>query len=198
MKKIFFLLLAAVILLAACAVSAEDALFLLLPPGGGSAALEAPADAAVTLNGEAFPEERMTRAAGEIILRLSGEGVVRAEGDPVREIVFASSEEALAALALSRAKAAPVCWAAAPGEYRALFREEDGALVPGVFATLCDDKSCLPLTADATGAVSASCDSFLWALHVLKLPEGYALNGPADFTFPAAGGTVLFTLTRIP
>lgn len=72
--------------------------------------------------------------------------------------------------------------------YTLKFIDQHGAPVPGAIATVCDETSCLPKVADASGAAEFTAAPYPYEIHVIKVPEGYEFDTEQVFTLAAEGG----------
>lgn len=80
--------------------------------------------------------------------------------------------------------------------YQIIFKDQNGDPVPGVIANVCDDSTCDPKTAGDDGVISFEAAPFAYAIHVLKVPEGYEFDTTQEFTAEEAGGVLEITVTK--
>ena len=83
---------------------------------------------------------------------------------------------------------------AASADYAIAFVDEAGNPVAGVVANVCDDVSCTVVTSDASGRASFSLPSYAYDVHVIQVPEGYAVPGEG-YVLPAEGGEITISLS---
>lgn len=83
---------------------------------------------------------------------------------------------------------------AANADYAIAFVDEAGNPVAGVVANVCDDVSCTVVTSDASGRASFSLPSYAYDVHVIQVPEGYAMPGEG-YVLPAEGGEITISLS---
>ena len=83
---------------------------------------------------------------------------------------------------------------AANADYAIAFVDEAGNPVAGVVANVCDDVSCTVVTSDASGRASFSLPSYAYDVHVIQVPEGYAVPGEG-YVLPAEGGEITISLS---
>ena len=83
---------------------------------------------------------------------------------------------------------------AANADYAIAFVDEAGNPVAGVVANVCDDVSCTVVTSDAGGRASFSLPSYAYDVHVIQVPEGYAVPGEG-YVLPAEGGEITISLS---
>ena len=83
---------------------------------------------------------------------------------------------------------------AASADYAIAFVDEAGNPVTGVVANVCDDVSCTVVTSDAGGRASFSLPSYAYDVHVIQVPEGYAVPGEG-YVLPAEGGEITISLS---
>ncbi len=83
---------------------------------------------------------------------------------------------------------------AASADYAIAFVDEAGNPVAGVVANVCDDVSCTVVTSDASGRASFSLPSYAYDVHVIQVPEGYAMPGEG-YVLPAEGGEITISLS---
>lgn len=83
---------------------------------------------------------------------------------------------------------------AASADYAIAFVDEAGNPVAGVVANVCDDVSCTVVTSDAGGRASFSLPSYAYDVHVIQVPEGYAVPGEG-YVLPAEGGEITISLS---
>lgn len=83
---------------------------------------------------------------------------------------------------------------AASADYAIAFVDEAGNPVAGVVANVCDDVSCTVVTSDASGRTSFSLPSYAYDVHVIQVPEGYAMPGEG-YVLPAEGGEITISLS---
>ena len=83
---------------------------------------------------------------------------------------------------------------AANADYAIAFVDEADNPVAGVVANVCDDVSCTVVTSDASGRASFSLPSYAYDVHVIQVPEGYAMPGEG-YVLPAEGGEITISLS---
>lgn len=71
------------------------------------------------------------------------------------------------------------------------FVDPDGAPVPGVLASVCDDSTCTVLTADESGVVRFTGDPGGWSVQILKTPEGFTFADGEKLPLDEEGETVI-------
>lgn len=93
---------------------------------------------------------------------------------------------------------AELSWAFAdegPKTYRVLFRDQDGAPVPGCMVNFCTDSACTMAISDASGAAVFTGEPFIYHIQVIKTPAGYVTDG-TDFYSSLSGGDITVLLTK--
>lgn len=80
--------------------------------------------------------------------------------------------------------------------YTLTFVDQNGDPVPGVIANICDDSTCAPQTADDNGAIEFTAAPFAYAIHIIKLPDGYEFDMSQEFTASEKGGEMTFTINK--
>lgn len=71
--------------------------------------------------------------------------------------------------------------------YTFCFVDEQGAPVSGAVATVCSDESCVPVISDALGEAVFEGAPQVYEVHVLAVPEGYAVPETSVWTEAAYG-----------
>ena len=80
--------------------------------------------------------------------------------------------------------------------YTLVFTDQHGEPVSGVMANICDEERCMPMFSDVTGMISFTDVPYPYDVHVILVPEGYSFDTAQDFTAPAEGGVMTFTITK--
>ena len=119
-------------------------------------------------------------------------------------VVFAQAEDADAfcqALSAAQGQTDGVSWRyaetqqeAAEADYTLRFSDQNGLPVAGVIANVCDEDTCTPMVSDENGLIRFTKAPYAYEIHVIRVPDGYAFDLTQDFTAPAQGGEMLFTL----
>lgn len=78
--------------------------------------------------------------------------------------------------------------------YSIRFVDPDGAPVPGVRVSVCDDSSCTVLTADESGVVQFTGIPGSWSAQLLKTPDGFTFSGGEKL--PLEDGETVIVLNR--
>jgi len=93
---------------------------------------------------------------------------------------------------------APAAAAALPAEveYALTFVDESGAPLTGVLANICDESTCTVAVSDAAGRAVFTAAPYAYDVHIIKAPDGYAVDSDAAWKLDPAGGELVITLAK--
>jgi peroxiredoxin len=80
--------------------------------------------------------------------------------------------------------------------YTLKFADQNGEPVPGVIANICDESSCSPMVSDAQGIVTFTRAGYVYDIHIIKVPKGYAFDTAQGFKADVKGGEMSFTVPK--
>lgn len=81
-------------------------------------------------------------------------------------------------------------------EYTLVFQDESGAPLMGVLANICDESTCTVVVSDAEGRGTFTAAPYAYDVHVIKAPDGCAVDSEAAWKLDPAGGELVITLAK--